>query len=123
MSGQDRHVSTGLLPAQRTTQARVDEAYALFRDVADGTVSRVYPALSAADPGHFGLSLVATSGAVASAGDAQVPFAIMSVAKPFVFALACEIHVTMTAQCTSSAPVSWSRRRRTSPTFAPSGVW
>jgi len=92
VSGQDRHVSTGLLPARPTTQARIDEAYALFRDVADGTVSRVYPALSEADPGLFGLSLVATSGAVASAGDAQVPFAIMSVAKPFVFALACEIH-------------------------------
>lgn len=126
MSGQDRHVSTGLLPAQRTTQARVDEAYALFRDVPDGTVSRVYPALSAADPGLFGLSLVATSGAVASAGDAQVPFAIMSVAKPFVFALACEIHgiewvrdvvgVNATGMAFNSAvPLERDERGRTNP--------
>jgi glutaminase len=92
MSHEPRHVSTGLLPARETTQACLDEAYGLFRSVSDGAVSTVYPALAAAEPQRFGLALVAASGAVAAAGDARVPFSIMSVAKPFVFALACELH-------------------------------
>lgn len=92
MSLEPRHVSTGLLPARETTQACLEEAYELFRPVADGVVSKVYPALAAADPHRFGLSLVGVSGAVAATGDADVPFTIMSVAKPFVFALACELH-------------------------------
>lgn len=92
MSDEPRHVSTGLLPVRETTQACLDEAYELFRTASDGTVSTVYPALAAAEPHRFGLSLVAASGAVATAGDARVPFPIMSVAKPFVFALACELH-------------------------------
>jgi glutaminase len=92
MSDQPRHVSTGRLPARETTQACLDEAYELFRTEPDGAVSTVYPALAAAEPHHFGLALVAATGAVATAGDAGVAFSIMSVAKPFVFALACELH-------------------------------
>ena len=92
MSHEPRHVSTGLLPARETTQACLDEAYELFRSVPDGAVSTVYPALAAAEPQHFGLALVGASGAVAMAGDARAAFSIMSVAKPFVFALACELH-------------------------------
>jgi glutaminase len=38
----------------------------------------------------FGVCAVGTSGAVYSAGDAEVEFSIMSVAKPFVFALVCQ---------------------------------
>ncbi|WP_416952210.1 glutaminase A [Nocardioides sp. T5] len=92
MSEEPRHVSTGLLPARETTQACLDEAYELFRAVPDGAVSTVYPALVAAEPHRFGLALVAVTGAVATAGDAAHSFSIMSVAKPFVFALACELH-------------------------------
>lgn len=92
MSHEPRHVSTGLLPARETTQACLDEAYEVFRDVPDGAVSTVYPALAAAEPHRFGLALVAVTGSVATAGDAAVAFSIMSVAKPFVFALACELH-------------------------------
>ena len=92
MSEEPRHVSTGLLPARETTQACLDEAYELFRGLPDGAVSTVYPALAAAEPHRFGLALVAVTGAVATAGDAARTFSIMSVAKPFVFALACELH-------------------------------
>jgi len=41
-------------------------------------------------PDLFGICVVATHGAVFSVGDAEFEFAIMSVAKPFVFALVCQ---------------------------------
>ena len=54
-----------------------------------GAVSDVYPALSLVPPGLFGLCVTDVTGTRYTAGDAGRPFAIMSVAKPFVFALAC----------------------------------
>lgn len=53
-------------------------------------MSRVYPALARVSAERFGISVVATAGAAYEAGDAQVPFPIMGVAKPFVFALVSE---------------------------------
>lgn len=85
-----RHVSTGSLPSPPRVQALVDEAHARFRDVADGAVSRVYPALAAAPADRFGVAVAGVAGAVHTAGDAGTPFTIMSVAKPFVFALVCD---------------------------------
>ena len=49
----------------------------------------MYPVLAGADPDLFGLSVVSVTGQVARTGDADVVFPIMSVSKPFVFALAC----------------------------------
>jgi len=54
-----------------------------------GSLSSVYPVLAAADPDLFGLSVVSVTGQVARTGDADVVFPIMSVSKPFVFALVC----------------------------------
>jgi glutaminase len=87
----ERYVSAGRLPATGTTRARVEEAHRLYGSVDDGSLSAVYPALATADPGLFGLSVVSTSGDLVEAGDARVPFPVMSVTKPFVFALACEL--------------------------------
>jgi glutaminase len=53
-------------------------------------VSRVYPALARVPADLFGVCVVGTSGQVYAAGDAQHPFTIMSVSKPFVFALVCQ---------------------------------
>ena len=50
----------------------------------------MYPALAAVPAGLFGICAVGTSGSVYAAGDAGHGFAIMSVAKPFVFALVCQ---------------------------------
>ena len=85
----DRYVSTGHLPADRV-QALVDSAYDRYRTATDGEVSTVYPALAAAPAHLFGICVVRTDGDEFSAGDADAPFTIMSVAKPFVFALVCE---------------------------------
>jgi glutaminase len=54
-----------------------------------GDVSRVYPALAEVPPELFGICVVGTNGGVYAAGDADHEFTIMSVSKPFVFALVC----------------------------------
>jgi glutaminase len=84
-----RFVSTGALPPAPRVQTLVAAAYERYRGNTQGAASSVYPALALAEPGLFGICVVGTDGAVACAGDAEVEFTIMSVAKPFVFALVC----------------------------------
>jgi glutaminase len=86
----DAHVSTGQLPPPATVQAWVDEAHARFAATPEGEVSRVYPALAEVPAGLFGICVVSTGGRAYSAGDADHHFPIMSVSKPFVFALLCD---------------------------------
>ena len=87
--GSAAYVSTGSLPVPADVEEAVGEAHARFRTVTDGRVSQVYPALARVDPAGFGICLVGTSGRAYSAGDVDTEFTIMSVAKPFVFALVC----------------------------------
>ncbi len=70
-------------------QAWIDEAHERYRVIAQGDVSQVYPALAAVPADLFGICVVGTSGRVFTAGDADHEFTIMSVSKPFVFALVC----------------------------------
>ncbi len=83
-------VSTGQLPRPELVRALVDDAYERFRANTDGETSSVYPALRDAPPDRFGIAVVATSGDLHTVGDADDEFAIMSVSKPFVFALVCD---------------------------------
>ena len=82
-------VSTGSLPGPAEVARLVEEAYRRFAPIRTGEVSDVYPALRTADPDRFGIAVTGVTGATHAAGDSTVPFSIMSVAKPFVFALAC----------------------------------
>jgi len=91
VDGNSPFVSTGELPPADLASRLVAEAHERYRSTADGTVSDVYPALARVAPDLFGICVVATHGEVFSVGDAEVEFAIMSVAKPFVFALVCQI--------------------------------
>jgi glutaminase len=84
------YVSTGRLPPPEQVRALVAEAHARVKSVTDGRNSDVYPALAAAPADLFGVCVVGTSGNVHAVGDAEHGFSIMSVSKPFVFALACE---------------------------------
>ena len=86
------YVSTGRLPPEQHVRLLVDEALQQFRGNSDGDVSQVYPSLAAVDPDRFGICVANTRGLTAAAGDADVEFSIMSVAKPFVFALMCGAH-------------------------------
>ncbi|TWD84021.1 L-glutaminase [Kribbella amoyensis] len=85
-----RYVSTGHLPASPTVSELVASAYERFRDHREGQVSQVYPALAAVEPDSFGLCVCGTNGELVEHGDSRRTFTIMSVAKPFVFALVCQ---------------------------------
>jgi glutaminase len=83
-------ISTGHLPSSEQVQSLVDEAYRRFRSNSDGKNSQVYPALARVPEDMFGICVVGTNGEVYAVGDADHEFSIMSVSKPFLFALICE---------------------------------
>jgi glutaminase len=86
----ERFVSSGSLPGRATVQQVLDDVHAHLQSERGGALSQVYPALAGADPDAFGLAVVSVTGEHVVTGDADVPFTIMSVAKPFVFALVSE---------------------------------
>jgi glutaminase len=92
MSGvQEPYVSTGHLPPPTAVDELVEEAHARFHRIGDGALSDVYPALARTPPELFGICVVATDGLVSGAGDFAFEFSLMSIAKPFVFALVCAV--------------------------------
>src|SRR4029077_9167603 len=90
MKTRGRYVSTGHLPSPGQVQAAVDEAYLMYRSETGGQIPRTYPALARVPGSLFGICVAGVSGRIYRAGDTGHEFTIMSVAKPFVFALVCE---------------------------------
>jgi glutaminase len=84
------YVSTGCLPPPDRVTTLVAEAYNRFKSNAEGKISTVYPALARVPSNLFGVCVAGTSGNVYAVGDAECEFTIMSVSKPFVFALVCQ---------------------------------
>jgi glutaminase len=84
------YVSTGTLPPAELVADLVAEAHKRFRSNVEGRNSDVYPALARVPGELFGICVVATDGNIAAVGDTDYEFAIMSVSKPFVFALVCQ---------------------------------
>jgi glutaminase len=84
------YVSTGHLPDQEVVRNLVAEAYDRFKSHSEGENSQVYPALARVPSDLFGICVVGTSGNVFAVGDADYEFTIMSVSKPFIFALVCQ---------------------------------
>ena len=85
-------VSTGKLPPGTQVKTLIDAAYARYRTNDEGQNAQHYPALAEVSRELFGICVASINGATYSAGDAAAEFTIMSVAKPFVFALACQEH-------------------------------
>ncbi len=83
-------VSTGRLPTPERVQELVSEAHRLFASNTEGRNSEVYPALARVPTELFGVCVVGASGNIYQAGATDYEFSIMSVSKPFVFALICE---------------------------------
>jgi glutaminase len=83
-------VSTGHLPVPELVMELVTEAYETFRHNTDGKNSTVYPAMERVRSDLFGICVVGTGGQVFEIGDTAHEFTIMSVSKPFVFALVAE---------------------------------
>jgi len=83
-------VSTGHLPTPEAVAKLVNEAHRRFQSHAEGSNSQVYPALARVPSELFGICVAGVSGKVHAVGDADHEFSIMSVSKPFVFALVCQ---------------------------------
>ena len=84
------YVSTGHLPASELVATSVAEAHARYKSNTDGSNSGVYPALARVPSELFGVCVVGTDSSVYEVGDTNYEFTIMSVSKPFVFALVCQ---------------------------------
>jgi glutaminase len=83
-------VSTGRLPSPEHVQALVKEAHRRFKSNSEGKNADVYPALARVPRELFGVCVVGTSGSAYASGDTNYEFSIMSVSKPFIFALVCQ---------------------------------
>ncbi len=84
------HVSTGRLPPPELVTTLVAEAHERFKSDTQGQNSTVYPVLERVQSDLFGVCVVGSSGTVYAVGDADYEFTVMSVSKPFVFALVCQ---------------------------------
>jgi glutaminase len=84
------NVSTGHLPDPDLVRALVLEAYETYRHNTEGKNSTVYPAMERVQSDLFGICVVGTGGVAYEVGDTAHEFTIMSVSKPFVFALVAE---------------------------------
>lgn len=84
------YVSTGHLPPPEQVKALVTEAHKRFKSDKEGKNSQVYPALAKVPSKLFGICVVGTGGNVYAVGDSEHEFTIMSVSKPFLFALVCQ---------------------------------
>ncbi|MFI6858516.1 glutaminase A [Streptomyces sp. NPDC050421] len=67
------------------------ELHTTYAGVDEGELADYIPQLALADPGAFGLALISMDGHRYSTGDADVPFTLQSVSKPFVYALALSL--------------------------------
>jgi glutaminase len=85
------YVSTGRLPSPDIVRTLVSGAHERFGSNGDGAVSDVYPALAQVPQDLFGLCVVGVNGGTYASGDWDIPFSMMSVSKPFVFALILQV--------------------------------
>jgi len=83
-------VSTGHLPDTAIVQELIREAHQRFGASREGRVADYIPALSSASPASFGIAVADTAGGLFAVGDAEQPFSIQSISKPFMFALVCQ---------------------------------
>lgn len=85
------YVSTGKLPPAEVVTRLIGEAHERFAQLEQGEVSQVYPALARVPSNLFGICVAGSNGRLFSVGDAEHEFTIMSVSKPFIFALVCDV--------------------------------
>lgn len=83
-------VSTGQLPPSDRVRALMHATHERFKFNDEGQNAQYYPALADVPRDLFGLCVAGTDGEIYAVGDADYQFTIMSVAKPFVFALVCQ---------------------------------
>ncbi|MDX8150505.1 glutaminase A [Patulibacter brassicae] len=73
-------------------EAYLSDVHAALRDERGGAVADYIPELAAVPDDDFAIALCTTDGALYAVGDADVPFTIQSISKPFTYALALADH-------------------------------
>jgi glutaminase len=86
----EQRASAGSLPGWEQVESLVRDAYVFGAADDSGVVADYIPALAAADPSLFGVSVVDVDGGRHEAGDSAAEFSIQSISKAFVYALVCE---------------------------------
>lgn len=72
-------------------QQLVDQLLEDLRHCSEGDVADYIPELAKADPDDFGIVLATADGRLYAAGDADKPFTIQSISKPFMYGLALQL--------------------------------
>ncbi|VVC77171.1 Glutaminase 1 [Aquicella siphonis] len=72
----------------RDIKQALNDVYREYKDKKGGKNADYIPELAKVDPTLFGIAIVTVNGDIQSIGDADVPFAIESISKPFIYALA-----------------------------------
>lgn len=63
----------------------LEELHARVAELTGGSPAGYIPELGKADPSRFGIALATVDGTIYAAGDADDPFTIQSVSKPFMY--------------------------------------
>lgn len=75
---------------QRRLQLLIDSLYDKYLPLDEGTIATYIPELGKANPDDFGVALVTADGQVFRSGDADKPFTLQSISKPFTFGMALQ---------------------------------
>ncbi len=73
-----------------TTEQTLKQTYVKFKSLNTGKNADYIPELAKVNPHYFGIVIITVDGKMISIGDVDVPFAIESISKPFVYALALQ---------------------------------
>src|SRR5262249_19761182 len=79
-----------IAPRREQVESVVREAYAKFKDDANGKNADYIPYLAQVDSKLFGVAIVTTDNQVLTLGDVNYSFSIQSISKVFTLALAME---------------------------------
>lgn len=79
-----------LTTQKQHTNTPLTTIYQKYKNVSGGTVAQYIPELAKVNPALFGIAIVTVKGEIETIGDANIPFAIESATKPFVYALALQ---------------------------------
>jgi len=81
--------NTATLSSSEIKQTLVD-VYQKYKNVKDGKNADYIPELAKVNPNYFTIVIATPDGKIESIGNSDVPFAIESISKPFVYGLALQ---------------------------------
>lgn len=82
--------NAGTVNTNNINEQTLEQVYKQFKSLKTGKNADYIPELAKVNPNYFAIAIATTDGKVISIGDADVPFAIESISKPFVYALALQ---------------------------------